>query len=103
MKKRRYGAHNAPQFDQATKIIEKFGGERRMSELLGLSIVTIYRWAYARPYGCDGVIPTMHVPKIRTVARRQGILLTPDDWVPNRLVIPKERPPHPLDSLDIFQ
>ena len=79
---RNSGTYGCPTYNQAQKVVARFGGEQRLAELIGVSRISIYRWQYKRPYGSDGLIPTKQVEKIRRVARIEGILLRPEDWVP---------------------
>jgi hypothetical protein len=84
-KQRDQGKYGKPEFNQARKIAIRFGGESHLADAIGVSRITVYRWQYRRPYGSDGLIPSAAISKIRTVARLQGILLTPEDWVPERI------------------
>lgn len=79
------GKYGCPEFNQARKVAARFGGEARLADAIGVSRITVYRWQYRRPYGCDGLIPSRAIAKIRAVARLQGILLSPEDWVPERI------------------
>jgi DNA-binding transcriptional regulator YdaS (Cro superfamily) len=79
---RNQGIYGRPQFNQASKIVARFGGESKLAALIGVSRISVYRWQYSRPVGTGGLIPTAQIDKIRAVARVQGILLRPEDWVP---------------------
>lgn len=79
------GAYGRPTWNQAAKIIAKFGGEQALAEAVGVHRVTPYRWQYARPYGTDGLIPAESIGKVQAAARENGIVLTPADWVPERI------------------
>lgn len=79
---RNTGQFAFPTYNQAAKIIQRFGGEAKLAALIGISRVSVYRWQYKRPYGSDGLIPSAHIEKIRAVARHEGVLLRPEDWVP---------------------
>ncbi|CAB4121016.1 hypothetical protein UFOVP7_14 [uncultured Caudovirales phage] len=73
-------------YNQAEKIISKFGNARRLAELIGVHPVNVYRWTYPRARGgTDGLIPTSSLAKILLAARTDGILLTLDDFVPERV------------------
>ncbi len=75
-------------YNQAEKIIAKFGNARRLAELIGVHPVNVYRWTYPRARGgTDGLIPTSSLAKILMAARTDGILLTIDDFSPERLRI----------------
>lgn len=80
--KRNLGEFGCPTYNQAQKVIARFGGEAKLAALIGVSRVSCYRWQYKRPYGSDGLIPTAQIEKIKAVARIEGILLRPEDWVP---------------------
>lgn len=79
---RNTGQFAFPQYNQAAKVIARFGGEAKLAALINVSRVSVYRWQYKRPYGSDGLIPSAQIEKIRAVARHEGILLRPEDWVP---------------------
>lgn len=86
-KKRTRGAgqYGRPTYNQAAKIVAKFGSETRLAAALGVSRITIYRWQYARPYGTDGMIPSSAVERLERAARLEGIVLTASDWAPERI------------------
>lgn len=90
--KRNEGEFGRPTYDQAAKIIARFGGETTLAKLIGVSRITVYRWQYRRPVGTDGLIPGPQIEKIKAVARLQGILLRADDWVPQKNRWDGERP-----------
>lgn len=79
---RNAGRYGCPMFNQAYKVIARFGSEAKLARAIGVSRVTVYRWTYRRPYGTDGLIPTARIEEIKTVARMEGILLRPEDWTP---------------------
>jgi hypothetical protein len=79
---RNLGKYGKPTYDQATKIIKRFGGEVAMAQLIGVSRVTVYRWNYRRPLGSDGLVPTRQINLIKSLARANGVLVQPEDWVP---------------------
>ena len=81
-KVRNSGQFGCPTYNQASKIIARFGSEAKLAELIGINRISAYRWNYRRPYGSDGLIPTFQIEKIKAVARLEGILLRPEDWVP---------------------
>lgn len=73
-------------YNQAEKIIAKFGNARRLAELIGVHPVNVYRWTYPRTRGgTDGLIPTASLAKVLYAARADGILLTMDDLAPERI------------------
>ena len=98
----RQGKHGRPTYDQAKRIIVKFGGEAKVASLLGISRVTVYRWQYGRPYGLDGLIPIHWVDKLQRAARTEGIFLTADDWLPTRINYYAEDTPTP-DLISILE
>lgn len=83
---RNLGKHGRPKYDQATKVIKRFGNEAHLAQLIGVSRITLYRWNYTRPYGSDGLVPSAQIEKIKGVARLEGILMRPEDWVPRTIV-----------------
>lgn len=85
-KPRGWGRYGRPTYNQATKVIRKFGGEHELAEALGIHPVTPYRWQYARPAGTDGLIPIGMQARIHEVARINGVLLTPEDWAAERVI-----------------
>lgn len=84
-KHRGSGKYGRPLYNQAAKVITKFGNEITLADLLGVSRITVYRWQYAKPYGTDGLIPSSATERIVLLAREQGILITAQDWVPERI------------------
>ena len=69
--------------DQASKIIKKLGGYGRTSRLLGVARSTVYRWTWPRSAGgTGGIIPPKMLPSLILAARRDGILLSPQDLYP---------------------
>jgi hypothetical protein len=83
--KRGEGRHGRPAYNQAQKVIAKFGGETKLAAATGVSRITAYRWQYARPYGADGLIPSSAVDKVQRAARLEGIILTDEDWRAERI------------------
>lgn len=79
---RNTGAHAFPTYNQAAKVIARFGGEAKLASLIGISRVSVYRWQYRRPLGSDGLIPSAQIQKIKAVARLEGVLLRDSDWTP---------------------
>ena len=76
-------------YNQAEKIIAKFGNARRLAKLIGVHPVNVYRWSYPRTRGgTDGLIPTASLAKVLYAARSDGILLTMDDLAPERVRAP---------------
>ena len=74
-------------FNQAEKIIHKFGGHSKLAKLIGLNRVQVYRWTYSREKGgTGGLIPTNAFAKVLNAARMEGILLTMDDLTPEKKI-----------------
>jgi hypothetical protein len=85
------GKYGHPRYNQAAKVTAKFGGEILLAQLLGVSRITIYRWNYAKPYGTDGLVPSSAAERLMYIARQEGILITAQDWLPERIEYKKER------------
>jgi hypothetical protein len=88
--KRGEGRHGRPTYNQAAKVVAKFGGEAHLAAALKragypTSRITIYRWGYSRPIGADGLIPSSAVERVQRAARLDGIVLTDADWRPERI------------------
>lgn len=86
------GIHGRPTYNQAAKVVARFGGAGNLAQLLGVSRSTVYRWGYAAPYGCDGLVPAHVVGDIHKAARLDGVILTPRDWAPERISYPESAP-----------
>jgi len=84
------GKYGKPRYNQAAKVIAKFGGEAMLAQLLGVSRITVYRWQYAKPYGTDGLIPSSATERMIALARVEGVLITAQDWLPERIDWEKE-------------
>lgn len=82
--------HGRPAYNQASKIVARFGGEVRLADCLGINRISVYRWSYSRPYGSDGLIPSRMVAAVQRAARIEGIVLTDQDWLPERIHYPTE-------------
>lgn len=76
--------HARPTYNQAYKVVTKFGSEAKLAKLLGTHRTTIYRWYYAAPGGTDGLVPVRNIDRINAIARLDGVLLTEYDWLPER-------------------
>lgn len=61
--------------NSAQRVIEKFGGQKNLADLLGKTPSTIQYWAKA------GIIPARWQGKILSIAREHGIELYPGDFV----------------------
>lgn len=68
---------------QAQRIIDKFGGVRRLAEAIGYKYPAVYKWTYdAEKGGTDGYIPNGAIQAIKSAADILGIDLTAEDWAP---------------------
>jgi hypothetical protein len=77
-----------PQFNQAIKVMTRFGGEAAMAEAIGVNITTVYSWLYPPPRGTNGLIPAPQIEPIKKAARIHGIVLTAHDWYPAAIDYP---------------
>lgn len=84
-KARNLGKHGRPTYNQAAKIVAKFGGEAACADATGLSRTTIYRWQYSKPYGSDGMVPSRQIDTVMKAARIWGVCLVDADWRPERI------------------
>lgn len=67
----------------ATRVINKLGGVRAVSLMLGLSPQAIYRWTWPKEnFGGGGLIPHRRQLELMVAARQRGIELTPEDFFP---------------------
>ena len=87
------GIHGRPNYNQAAKITARFGGAHKLAGLLGCPASTVYRWGYAAPYGCDGLIPAHMIEAVQRAARIEGVVLMPKDWTPERINYPSPAEP----------
>lgn len=92
---RNQGQFGKPTYNQAQKIVARFGGEAKLASLIGISRISVYRWQYRRPYGSDGLVPTAQIEKIKNVARLEGVLIRPEDWVPETIKYETDKPDTP--------
>lgn len=69
-------------FNQAEKVVARFGGYSKLAALLGVSRQTVYRWLQPRPIGTEGLIPTSQTPAILELAKTHGVDLADVDWAP---------------------
>lgn len=93
--KRNSGKYALPTYNQAAKIVARFGGEAKLAAAIKIRRETVYRWQLRRPYGSDGLIPTIHIERIKIAARLEGVVIRPQDWTPQVNVYDAEtRMPH---------
>jgi transposase len=65
----------------ANAVIKKFGGARKVAEMLGCDPSRVYRWGYPpEKGGFDGLIPAKHQKRLLELAREQNIKLKPNDF-----------------------
>ena len=78
-------------YNQAMKIINRFGNARQLAKLIDTDPCNVYRWSYPREKGgTDGLIPTRAMGKVMAAARINGVLLTIEDLTPERILSEKE-------------
>lgn len=67
----------------AKRVINKCGGARRVSVMLGMSVQAVYKWTYPPTRGgTNGLIPAQKQIELMVAAHRYGIPLTPEDFFP---------------------
>lgn len=67
--------------EKARTVIEKFGGPRKLAELLNKDRTTVYRWTYPRKKGGTGGIPRAAQSEILRLAKLMGINVTAEDLI----------------------
>lgn len=83
---------------QAERVLEKFGGARRLSKVLAIlgrskDPASMYKWTYSRDKGgTGGIIPTSAWADILAAARFDGVMITPEDTDPRAHKIKVVRP-----------
>lgn len=73
-----------PTYNQADKVIARFGGITNLAKHLDVSRQTVYRWLCPRPKGTDGIIPSAQVARIMELAETNGVDISDMDWTPER-------------------
>lgn len=69
--------------DPAQRIIARLGGEAQVAFITGTAYTAPYRWQAPRQKGgTGGVIPQRHHRRLLDYARREGIALTADEFLP---------------------
>ncbi|HZS57605.1 MAG TPA: hypothetical protein VFA65_24605 [Bryobacteraceae bacterium] len=67
----------------ASEIVQKLGGEAKVSEITGAGLTAPYSWQYARGRGgTDGLIPQRHHVALLEYARTHKIDLKAEDFLP---------------------
>lgn len=73
--------------EPAAHIIEKLGGDTRVSQIVGVHRTRVSNWKRPKASGgTDGMIPFKHVPKLLSAASTMGVRLTADDFLPRNEV-----------------
>lgn len=68
--------------EPASTIIERLGGEARVSEITGTALTAPYRWQHAREKGgTGGLIPQKHHRTLLDYASENGIELSAEDFL----------------------
>ncbi|MDR6952321.1 hypothetical protein J2X65_001676 [Ancylobacter sp. 3268] len=69
--------------EPASSLIEKLGGPTAVALAVGCNLSRVYRWTYSKEAGgTGGIIPQRHYPALIDEARRKGITLTINDFLP---------------------
>jgi hypothetical protein len=69
--------------EPATSIIRKLGGIEAVIEITGCGATTPYTWTYPKSKnGSGGLIPQRYHPAMLDYARRHGIDLRAEDFLP---------------------
>lgn len=67
----------------AQRVINKLGGPRAVSLMLGISVQAVYKWLTPiKQGGAGGLIPTRRQIELMVAAAQRGIKLKPDDFFP---------------------
>lgn len=70
-------------YAQAQRIIDRFGGARRLAKLLRFDPSRVYKWTYPRDKGgTGGLVPAAVIPRIQALADIEGISISAADWAP---------------------
>lgn len=69
--------------EPAHTIISRLGGEAAVAAATGTAYTAPYRWQHPKDKGgTGGLIPQKHHPALLAFARRRGVTLTADDFLP---------------------
>jgi len=67
----------------AKRVINKLGGARAVSLMLGVSVQAVYKWLLPISQGgAGGLIPARRQIELMVAAAQRGIKLTPEDFFP---------------------
>ena len=65
----------------AKHVIDKCGGPKKVSEMLGISLTQVYRMMHPKEKGgTGGLVPAAHQQKLLDEASAEGISLEPADF-----------------------
>jgi hypothetical protein len=70
--------------EPAATVISRFGGARRLADLLGLDKSTVCQWRNPKPRGTGGLIPGWHHADLLALAKENGVRLRPADLMQRR-------------------
>lgn len=69
--------------EPAKTIIKRLGGPTAVAREIGLSRVTVSRWQTGKDKGgTNGNIPYTHIPKLYSLAKKNGVSLVEADFFP---------------------
>lgn len=69
--------------EPASKIVNALGGAKVVAEITGVHRTRVYGWMRSRDGGgTGGIIPYPHIPKIIAAAKKAGVALSGDDFLP---------------------
>lgn len=67
----------------AESIIDKLGGPSKISREVGVHRTRVSNWKRPRECGgTGGVIPQKHIPALLSLAKREGIEITAEEFLP---------------------
>jgi len=70
--------------EPAHSIIKNLGGPSVVAEIAGVHRTRVSNWSRAKEKGgTGGVIPFKHVPALLDAARKKGVNLSADDFLPS--------------------
>ncbi len=78
--------------EPASTIIERLGGEAKVSEITGMAFTAPYRWQHEKSKGgTGGLIPQSHHRALLDYAEQNNIRLSAEDFLPPRVPAAIER------------
>jgi hypothetical protein len=70
-------------YKSAEIIIKRFGGFKALAELLKMDRSSVQRWTYPRGRnGTGGIIPQKHHVELLKLAKKHGVRLAAEDFLP---------------------